>query len=80
MNPREVEERMGEFCDLRAANGQNGWLCEGEECAFWRLVEHVGDESGTGCAIKHFQLLGDEQRAAWLLSVKERIEAVERKK
>jgi hypothetical protein len=69
---------MDDICDLRAANGRDGEPCEGEECPFWRVVGHVGPvEPGTGCAIKHYQMLGDDELAAWLLSVKERIERLE---
>jgi hypothetical protein len=50
----------------------------GEECSFWRLVEHVDGRNGSGCAIKHFRLLGNDELAAWLLSVKERTDRLER--
>lgn len=47
---------------------------------FWRLIEHVDlptEPGWTGCAIQHFDLLeGGEPVAAWLLSVKERLEDV----
>lgn len=68
---------MADFCDLHAANGECDVVCEGERCPFWRVVAHVGDASGDGCAIKHYQLLGDDGVAAWLLSVRERLERLE---
>jgi hypothetical protein len=68
---------MGDVCDLRAANGEDGTHCDSEECSFWRVVAHVGGGSGAGCAIKHYELLGNDEVAAWLLSVKERLDSVE---
>ena len=68
---------MGDLCDLRAANGDPDRDCAAEECPFWRVVGHVAEAPGTGCAIKHYQLLGDDDVAAWLLSVRERIERLE---
>ncbi len=65
---------MDDICDLRHANGEVGVACDGEACTFWRLVEHVVGERGSGCAIKHFELLGDDNVAAWLLTVKQRVE------
>lgn len=64
-------------CKLRAANGAPGIPCDAEECVFWRAVEHLGVEARSdGCAIQHFQLLdGGEDVAAWLLSVKDRLES-----
>ena len=44
------------------------------------MLGHTGvhDGEGWGCAIQHFQLLeGGEEVAAWLLSVKRRVEGVE---
>ncbi|NTW28485.1 MAG: hypothetical protein HGA39_03875 [Coriobacteriia bacterium] len=64
---------MSENCKLREANGEPGRLCDGGACAFWRVVEHVNDESGSGCAIQHYELIGDTDVSAWLLSVKERL-------
>ena len=67
---------MDDFCDLREANDEPGAHCDRERCTFWRLVEHVDGESGSGCAIKHFELLGNDEVAAWLLSVKKRVEGL----
>jgi hypothetical protein len=69
---------MSEVCELRAANGEPEVHCEGGACVFWRVVGHVGQGVGAGCAIQHYKLLGEEGVAAWLLSVKERLESVER--
>jgi hypothetical protein len=69
---------MGDYCDLRNANGDADARCDGEACPFWRLVEHVGDPEGSGCAVKHYRLLGDERVAGWLVSVRERLERLER--
>lgn len=68
---------MKGICDLRAANGEPDARCEAQPCPFWRVVEHVGDAPGVGCAIKHYQLLGDDGVAEWLLSVRERLIRVE---
>ena len=64
-------------CKLRAANRTPGVPCDEAECMFWRVVEHLGVEARSdGCAIQYFQLLdGGEDVAAWLLSVKERLES-----
>jgi hypothetical protein len=64
-----------ESCELRKSNGLPGERCDGSACVFWRAVEHAGIELGEGCAIRHYQLLGDEGVSAWLLSVKERFES-----
>ena len=69
---------MDDICDLRVATGEVDALCDGEGCPFWRVIEHVGDAPGVGCAIKHYRLLGDEGVATWLLSVRERLDLVER--
>ena len=60
------------MCELKAANGivQH---CEGEQCVFWRAVDQLGQPVGIGCAVQHYQLLGDEGMAEWLLSVRERV-------
>ena len=63
-----------DVCDLREANGLPDKDCDGSSCVFWRVVEQIGDTPGEGCAIKHYELLGDDGVAAWLLSVKERLE------
>lgn len=67
---------MDDICDLRAANGEAGTHCDGDECSFWRVAGPVAEGPGSGCAIKYYQLLGDESVAAWLLSVKERLDCV----
>jgi hypothetical protein len=68
---------MGDFCDLHAANGNTDVECDAAECPFWRVVDYVSDAPGEGCAIRHYELLGEDGLAAWLLSVKERIERLE---
>jgi hypothetical protein len=65
---------MGDNCELRAANGVHDHECDGSDCVFWRAVSHLGESEASGCAITHYQMLGDERTAAWLLSVKERLE------
>jgi len=50
--------------------------CDEADCVFWRALDHLGyEEKGGGCAIQHFELLGDESLVAWLLSVKERVDS-----
>jgi len=61
-------------CKLRAAQGQGLVHCDEETCVFWRALEHLGADEGPGCAIQHYQLLADESVAAWLMSVKDRVE------
>lgn len=65
---------MSDRCELRKANDIHGADCDGEACVFWRAVGHLGEPEGSGCALKHYEMLGDSQMAAWLLSVKERVE------
>jgi hypothetical protein len=49
--------------------------CEGPDCVFWRVIDHVGhSEPAEGCAIEHFELLGDVALVDWLVSVKDRVE------
>ena len=58
-----------DVCGLREANGLPDKDCDGSSCVFWRLVEHLADDApGEGCAIRHYELLGDSGVAAWLLS------------
>lgn len=71
---------MDDLCDLHAANGNIDEACQSEACPFWRIVEHVSQQPGSGCAIKHYQLLGEADLASWLLSVRERIEHLEDEK
>jgi len=68
---------MGDLCDLHAANGNIDAECRSDACPFWRVVEHVSERPAVGCAIKHYQLLGKDDLAAWLLTVRERIERLE---
>jgi len=65
---------MVDKCSLREANGLPAGACDKEECVFWRAIDHIGQEAGEGCAIQHFELLGQDGIAEWLLSVKDRIE------
>ena len=54
--------------------------CDEAECVFWRALDHLGyQETGEGCAIQHFELLGDDALVAWLLSVKERVDGEARR-
>jgi hypothetical protein len=70
---------MSDKCELRYANGLPVQHCELDECIFWRVAEHLGvDGNADGCAIQYYQLLGDEDVARWLLSVKERLEQTAR--
>ena len=63
-------------CKLRAKSGTFATHCDGEECIYWRALDHLGTGHGVGCAIQHFELLDDDGVAAWLLTVKERYERV----
>ena len=66
---------MDEKCDLRRRLGVDAF-CDGDSCPYWRCVEHLGIEApGSGCALQHFNLLGDDGAtvAEWLLSVRERV-------
>jgi hypothetical protein len=55
--------------------------CDGQECVYWRVLEHVGEDGAPriGCAIGHFELLADKnpEVAVWLLSVKRRVDELE---
>jgi hypothetical protein len=68
---------MAGNCELREANGREATLCDEGSCVFWRAVDHIGETAGEGCAIQHYELLGDEGVATWLLSVKDRLEQVD---
>jgi hypothetical protein len=64
-------------CELRRANEIVGFHCEQAECVYWRVVEHLDAHGGPrkGCAIQYFALLeGGDEIAAWLLSVKMRVD------
>ena len=63
-------------CDLRRSVSGVERECDVSSCVFWRLVEQIGDAPGEGCAVKHYELLGDDGVARWLLSVKERVESM----
>lgn len=68
-------------CELRKAIDVDGVSCDEGECMYWRVIEHLdlGVSYSEGCAVQYFGLLGDGNRelAAWLLSVKERVERVQ---
>jgi hypothetical protein len=65
-------------CVLRFANGSPGVGCDGDTCLYWRAVEGIDVAEAPephSCAIQHFRLLeGGAGVAAWLLSVKMRVE------
>ena len=65
---------MDDTCKLKQANGLQDQHCEGARCVYWRAVESLGHPAGTGCAVQHYEMLGEDGMAAWLLSVKERVE------
>jgi hypothetical protein len=49
---------------------------------YWRVLGHIGIEAEeqTGCAIRYYELLSGDSGpgvAAWLLSVKQRVESVQ---
>lgn len=71
----------GAKCELRRSIGMEGVPCDRRECTYWRIVEHIdtGELPTEGCAIQHFELLGDKGAdvAAWLWSVKRRIEELD---
>ncbi|MDO8963659.1 MAG: hypothetical protein Q7W30_04110 [Coriobacteriia bacterium] len=73
---------MSDECRLRAANSIHGVHCDGPDCTFWRLVDHLALVEAVdrdGCAIQHFELLdGGQEIAGWLLSVKSRMDAGDR--
>jgi hypothetical protein len=71
----EKRSRVDEICNLKQANGIDHERCEGESCVFWRAVDYLGQPTGTGCAVRHYELLGQEGMAEWLLSVKKRVES-----
>ncbi len=66
---------VNEDCELWAMIGVEH-DCDGEDCPFWRVVEHldVTDARGEGCAVQYFELLeGGEEVARWLHSVRKRL-------
>ena len=70
---------MDDICKLRAATTGEHAPCDGEACTYWRLVDHLGvTGEASGCAVQYFELLdGGQHIAAWLLSVKCRVEGLE---
>lgn len=68
---------MPETCPLREHASGQFVHCDGEQCVFWRVLEHIDIEGPrTGCAIQHFSLVdGGKGIASWLLSVKRRLES-----
>jgi hypothetical protein len=69
---------MSDRCELKAILAHGDVPCDEDGCTFWRAVEHIDvDVPGEGCAIQYFGLLeGGEEVAAWLLSVKQRVDGV----
>jgi len=69
---------MNDRCELRAVNGLYGVMCDGPDCMFWRLTDHLELSEGVdrdGCAVQHFEMLeGGQEVARWLLSFKRRME------
>ncbi len=67
---------MAQECELRLVNDMPGVDCDEDECIYWRVAGHLGVAEYTdGCAIQHFELLDDgAEVAAWLLTVKQRVE------
>ncbi len=67
---------MAQKCELKNAMGIPDVACDEEDCIYWRVADHLGVVVyEDGCAIQHFQLLDDgAEMAAWLLSVKERVD------
>jgi hypothetical protein len=68
---------MNGAAEPESTSTMHGAECAGGECISRRLLGHLGAPVGAGCAVEHYELLGDEQMAEWLLSVKERLEKVE---
>jgi len=70
---------MSDCCELRQAIGVQA-DCDGEACLYWRAVGHLGlSDQEAGCAIQNLGMLegGNDAVAAWLHSVKLRVEAQE---
>jgi hypothetical protein len=68
-------------CELRELAAGDHRECDGQDCVYWRVLDHVG-ETGcdrTGCAISHFEMLADRnpEVAVWLLSVKRRMDELD---
>jgi hypothetical protein len=83
-NEDAVASESRTICDLREVATDARDECDGEDCVYWRVLEHVdavvADRSG--CAIKHFEVLADRnpEVAVWLLSVKRRVKELEGKR
>ena len=63
-------------CELRRFLLDQGFECDRERCIFW---DSLGLDGEPQCALVHFRLLGEHGRelAEWLLSLKERTDALE---
>jgi hypothetical protein len=72
-NTKRERIGMGDTCELRKANGVHDGHCDGEACVYWRAVGHLGVTEQSGCALQHYELLGDRDMTLWLMSVKERV-------
>jgi hypothetical protein len=62
-----------DLCKLHMTRGAERH-CDGTSCMYWRLVDHLGHGEVDGCAIEHFEMLGDEKLVDWLISVKSRVD------
>jgi hypothetical protein len=84
----EFEEAAGSesrtICDLREVVSGARDDCDGNDCVYWRALEHVdiGTSDRSGCAISNFEMLADKnpEVAVWLLSVKRRMDELEGKR
>jgi hypothetical protein len=69
------------ICDLREVVSGARDDCDGNDCVYWRALEHVdvGTADRSGCAISSFEMLADKnpEVAVWLLSVKRRMDELE---
>ncbi len=79
--PAELAHQTTDRCDLRLAATSEIHRCDGEDCVYWRVLEHVGIDchEKTGCAVRYFGMLegAGPEVGVWLLSVKRRVEALE---
>ncbi len=75
-----LAHQTAECCDLRFATSAERRECDGKNCIYWRVLEHldVDRPEATGCAIRYFGMLhdADPEVGKWLLSVKERMDAL----
>ena len=77
LQPARRGVEMPDPCELKATLGVHA-PCDEERCVYWRAVQHLDISTReSGCAIQHFEMLGGRGSdiAAWLLSVKERVES-----